>query len=661
MATSSESLEIAPASDFDLGSNARPLLENIFDLFGTLDSEGIVINLFGSIFQTANNSPKLLIGQLFSETVFWQSTENTSGNLQNVIDAAATGIPQKIVLDFRVNSELKSPMQLNIQPIPGSASKTKLFITGQLLNGSDDRIHGYRSEGEHLLFAAENAEIGLWYWDLKGDVIHSTPQCNELFGLPPYKQVSFDSFLSAIHPEDQAFVKEFLRQSREDGTRFEEEFRVIYKDHSIEWLCVEGKTFLDGAGLPQRMLGVAQKITKQKESAAELAKVYDREKKALDEAVEANRAKDLFLAVISHELRSPLNAIQGWSKILLTKELDEKTRINALETIERSARFQTKLINDLVDSSRVASGKLKLEYRPYSLFEIVKGSYNGQKPSADTRGVELVFEANSEEVTVFGDPGRLQQVFSNLISNALKFTPKGGSVKIAMKSDTEKSIVTVTDTGRGITAEAMPLIFQQFSQGDLENSSAGGGLGLGLSIVKILVERHGGSVSVSSKGRDKGSTFTVTLPLNRADLPEPPRPERSAEVDPLKNMTILLVEDNHDSREVAQLFLEQSGAHVKTAQSATDAMDLLASSDTPPDIIISDIAMPDEDGYTFIGRVRNMPSGFGAKIPALVLSAFATKESRSKALDAGFQRYSTKPFDPETLINDILELTSQKK
>jgi len=660
MAITSESLNKASAVSFDPSSSARPLLENIFDLFGTLDSEGVVINLFGSIFQTANNSPKLLIGQLFSETVFWQSTENTSGNLQNVIDAAADGRPQKIILDFRINSEMKSPLELNIQPIPGTEPDTKLFITGQLLNRFDDRISPHRTESEYLLLAAENAEIGLWFWDLEDNVIHSTPECNELFGLPPYDQISYKQVISAIHPEDRAFVEEFLRQSREDGTKFEEEFRVVYKDHSIEWICAEGRSFLDETGSPQRMLGVVQKITKQKESAAELAKVYEREKKALDEAVEANRAKDLFLAVISHELRSPLNAIQGWSKILLTKELDEKTRINALETIERSARFQTKLINDLVDSSRVASGKLKLEYRPYSLFDIVEASYNGQKPTAESRGVELIFNSNTKDVTVFGDPGRLQQVFSNLISNALKFTPENGSVTISMESDSEKSIICVTDTGRGITPEAMPLIFQQFSQGDLGSSGSGGGLGLGLSIVKILVERHGGTVSVSSKGRGEGSTFTVTLPLNRTELPEPPRQDRSAEHDRLDKMNILLVEDNHDSREVAQLFLEQNGANVKTAQSATAAMDLLKAAHLPPDIIISDIAMPDEDGYTFIGRVRNMPNGFGKNIPALVLSAFATKESRSKALEAGFQRYSTKPFDPETLINDILDLTKDQ-
>ncbi len=657
---SNKNSDAAAAEAFELGSNTKPLLENLFDLFGTLDANGVVLNLFGSIFDTVKRSPKLLIGQPFSDTVFWQSNENTSGNLRKAIAAAAAGSTQRVVLDFRINSERNDPMELNIQPLPGSSAENPdLFITGKIVDLRDQRFHRSSSDNEQLLLAAENAEIGLWYWMFEDRRIHSTPKCNELFGLPPYEPATYESFMAAVHPEDRAFVEEFTRQSRQDGTRFEEEFRVIYKDHSIEWLCSEGRTLLDENGQPRHMLGVVQKITERKESAAELAKVYEREKKALDAAVDANRAKDLFLAVISHELRSPLNAIQGWSKILLTKELDEKTRISALETIERSARFQTKLINDLVDSSRVASGKLKLEYRPYNLFEIVSASFNGQKPSADSRGVEFTFRADTENVTVFGDPGRLQQVFSNLMSNAIKFTPEGGTVSVTLESDAEKSIIKVRDTGRGISPDAMPLIFQQFSQGDAGNTNTGGGLGLGLSIAKILVERHGGSISAASEGRDRGSMFTVTLPLNRRDLPETPHPGRNEAELRLENLSILLVEDNNDSREVAQLFLEQSGAVVATARSASEAMEHLSSAEKTPDIIISDIAMPDEDGYTFIKRVRQMANGSGKNIPALVLSAFATKESRSKALEAGFQRYSTKPFDPETLVKDILELTKK--
>src|SRR5690606_24676723 len=212
-------------------------------------------------------------------------------------------------------------------------------------------------------------------------------------------------------------------------------------------------------------------------------------------------------------------------------------------------------------------------------------------------------------------------------------------------------IIKVRDTGRGISAEAMPLIFQQFSQGEAGNSGTGGGLGLGLSIANILVERHGGTISTASEGRGSGAVFTFMLPLTRTDPAEAPRSDEHGSDLRLEKLAILLVEDNNDSREVAQLFLEQSGAVVMTARSAAEAMEHLNNGKKLPDIIISDIAMPDEDGYTFIQRVRNMANGAGKDLPALVLSAFATKESRSKALAAGFQRYSTKPFDPDTLVN----------
>ena len=218
---------------------------------------------------------------------------------------------------------------------------------------------------------------------------------------------------------------------------------------------------------PSRMMGIVRKITEQKYAVSELAKVYDREKRARDEAVEANRAKDFFLAFVSHELRSPLNAILGWSKILLTKKVDEATRKNALETIERSARLQTKLINDLVDSARVASGKLRLEFHPTNLCEIVRVAYQAQKPTADAHNLDFTFTSDCDEVIVFGDAGRLQQVLTNLISNAIKFTPDGGKVAIDIKTTRETVTVSVKDTGQGINPEALPNIFQQFSQGEV--------------------------------------------------------------------------------------------------------------------------------------------------------------------------------------------------
>src|SRR5215213_10054574 len=353
------------------------------------------------------------------------------------------------------------------------------------------------------------------------------------------------------------------------------------------------------------MTGIVKNVNKQTVAAEELATVYDSEKRATDETVEANHAKDFFLAFVSHELRSPLNAILGWSKILLTKKVEEATRKNALETIERSAKLQTKLINDLVDSARVASGKLRLEFHPTNLCEVVRVAYQAQKPVAETHGLEFTFSNDCDEVIVFGDAGRLQQVFTNLISNAIKFTPDGGKISIGLKRTAETVAVHIKDTGHGIDPEALPNIFRQFSQGEIGRSRSNTGLGLGLSIVKILVNKHGGAVSAFSEGLGKGAEFIVTLPLTNSKLREEPTVAEetvsSSHRRSLSGKTLLLVEDDADSREVLQLFLEQSGARILSAESAKVAMEILTSSSSNlPDLIISDLAMPEEDGYSLI-------------------------------------------------------------
>ena len=411
------------------------------------------------------------------------------------------------------------------------------------------------------------------------------------------------------------------------------------------------------------MTAVIRKITEQKLADEELVRVYDREKKARDEAEEANRAKDFFLAFVSHELRSPLNAILGWSKILLSRPVDEDTRRSALETIEKSARSQAKLINDLVDSARVASGKISLEYRPTNLHEIVKVSFISQKPAADIRKINLEFNSDTDDVTIFGDANRLQQVFVNLISNSIKFTDEGGNISVNLSKRDDFAEVTVSDNGRGISLDSLPNIFRQFSQVQPTQDLSKGGLGLGLSIVKILVGKHGGTVSATSPGLGHGSTFTVRLPLRTGeaafhDAAESVQPNESLA---LNGLHILVVEDDNDSREVLQLFLEQTGASVESVPSAKDAMSVFERpANSLPDVMISDLAMPEEDGYSLIARIRQLPSEKGGKIPAIALSAFATNESKQRAIECGFDYYSSKPFEPDMLTSDILNVLRQK-
>jgi signal transduction histidine kinase/ActR/RegA family two-component response regulator len=475
--------------------------------------------------------------------------------------------------------------------------------------------------------------------------------------------LTYDRLIEAVHPDDRERVTESLQKAHINGTKYNEEFRVLYGDGRQEWLSAEGKSFLDDKGEPEKMTAVIRKITEQKLADEELVRVYDREKKARDEAEEANRAKDFFLAFVSHELRSPLNAILGWSKILLSRPVDEETRRSALETIEKSARSQTKLINDLVDSARVASGKISLEYRPTNLYEIVKVSYISQKPAADLRNIELEFKSDSDEVTVFGDANRLQQVFVNLISNSVKFTNEGGKVVINLTTGPDFAEIVVADNGRGISPDSLPNIFRQFSQVQPTHDISKGGLGLGLSIVKILVGKHGGTVTAESAGVGQGSTFVVRLPRRIGEIATDGATSLAGTDNSaaLKGLRILVVEDDNDSREVLQLFLEQTGAIVESVPSAKDAIAIFQRpANSLPDVMISDLAMPEEDGYSLIGKIRKLPPERGGRIPAIALSAFATNESKQRAIECGFDYYSSKPFEPDLLTSDIVKVLRQR-
>lgn len=639
-------------------ADAASIFDSVFDFYGTLGSDGRVKQLSGRIFEAANTNPTLLLGQIFSETVFWQSSEVTAKLVEKAIASAANGEISRLVIDFRIRSDEKVVMEIFVQPRSGSASG-EIFIAGQAIVTDRSQFNG---ASEQLLFAVENALIGLWYWDFDENRIHATPRCNELFWLPAYESFAYEKYRESIHPDDRDFVDSFLSTSRLNGTKYEEQFRVVGPDGSIEWICAEGRSFLTPEGEPDRMTGVIQRITEQKRAAEEITKFHEREKKAREEAVEANRSKDFFLAFVSHELRSPLNAILGWSKILLTKDLDQDTRRNALETIERSARSQAKLINDLVDSARVASGKLRLEYRQTNLYDIVLNSWQAQKPTADAKQIDFRFVSSSDSIPLFGDANRLQQVFGNLISNAIKFTPEGGRVLVEIKTYGDSVQIQVTDSGHGIDPVALPQIFKQFSQGDIEQTRTNVGLGLGLSIVKILVSKHGGVVQAESDGVGKGSKFTVTLPFSEgAVIPEPETTVTSIPHQrPLEGVSIFIVEDDPDSREVLDLFLTQNGASVKTFDAVRSALTTLTSSESLPDLIISDLGMPDEDGFSLISKLRGFGADAGGGIPAIALSAFTSTESRERALGLGFNKYCTKPFDHDLLIKDLVELIVQR-
>lgn len=644
-------------------ANSTAIFDRAFDLYGVLDGEGHILDLRGRIFEKTSAQPELLVRQPFAESVFWQTSEANVRAVEKAWSEAAASNSirdddQSIRLDFRISADEKIPLELRFEPIKSEDDERRVFVSARTSEGSR-LIDSFRKQSDQLVLAAEQANIGLWYWDHIRERLYSTPCCNEIFDIAAYEELSYDKVLTVVHTDDRDFVEKFFDETRRTGSRYEEEFRVIYSDGRIEWVCAQGKSYLDATGRPERMVGVVRRITEQKIAAEELDRAYERERRARDEAVIANRAKDFFLAFVSHELRSPLNAILGWSRILQSREVDDATRKKAYETIEKNANIQTKLINDLVDSTRVATGKIKLEYRQCNLVDLVKSSFEAQRPAAESHGLAYEFRTETDSAPVFGDYGRLQQAMGNLLSNAIKFTPKGGKVDVSVRTTEDTVVVTIEDTGQGIDPVELPDIFKQYAQGDAERVRKSGGLGLGLSIVNILITKHGGRVTAESMGLGHGSRFEVILPLKiGTDTAEPVEMQVQNETGKrLDGFDILIVEDDPDSREVLQLFLEQSGASVRAADSARAAMNLFSDVRSKrPDIIISDLAMPEEDGYSLMARIRQLSPEKGGKIPALALSAFASAESRQKAFEVGFHRYLTKPFEPGLIVDQVVAL-----
>ncbi len=415
---------------------------------------------------------------------------------------------------------------------------------------------------------------------------------------------------------------------------------------------------------------LAKEIRQRRQAEEERAQLLVQEQKARTEAEHLNRLKDEFLATVSHELRTPLNAILGWSHILHSKRLDEATMNRALETIQRNARSQAQLIDDLLDISRIITGKIRLNVQAVKLLPVIEAVMDTVQPAAEAKNIRLQSVLDSAAGSVLGDSERLQQIVWNLLSNAIKFTPKQGRVQVCLQRINSHVEIVVADTGQGISAEFLPHVFGRFRQANSSITRSFGGLGLGLAIVRQLVELHGGTVHAESPGEGQGATFTVKIPLMAVD-PKPIEPERvhpavggSVPFDGsprLDGLRILIVDDDADSRDLLTYTLEVCGASVTAAASADEAILVLTESSIPMDILISDIGMPDEDGYALLRRVRALKLEKKAGIPAIALTAYARAKDRRAALLAGFQSHVAKPVEPAELIAVIASLAGRIK
>lgn len=479
-----------------------------------------------------------------------------------------------------------------------------------------------------------------------GRILYANPAFARLFGTTP-KEVVGNPMQQYLQTEDVPMFSALLLRGVESSSKGE--VRLLASGAAVPVLMSFSTLEMEG---PRCVCGVITDL---------------REQKRNQESQAANQAKDIFLATLSHELRTPLSAILGWVGLLRESKTPQMVQ-RAVEVIERNAQAQAKLIDDILDMSRIISGKVALEMRIINIVAIVKAAIDSLRLAVEAKGIRLSAAYEIDAAWVLGDTERLQQVVWNLLSNALKFTPRGGAVEVKITGDEHTLRVTISDTGRGIEPDFLPFVFDPFRQADGSTTRRHGGLGLGLAIVRNLVEMHGGSVTATSAGEGKGSAFTVHLPRAVLSAPAPHPGVAGREVGmeaeerpPLHGLHVLVVDDQPDTLAFIALSLQKQGARVSTANSATEALSSL--SHDPPDVLISDIAMPDDDGYFLIHKLRASEAArpTDLPLPAIALTAFARHSDAEDALNAGFQRHLAKPVDISLLVTTVSSLAAARQ
>lgn len=546
---------------------------------------------------------------------------------------------------------------------------------------------------QRMIFHVENSPLAVVEWDTDFRVSRWSESAEKLFGWKAEevigKHVGDWHF---VFDEDVDAVEQVTNRQRVgEEVQGVQRNRNYTKDGAVLYCEWYNSVMRDDAGNLVSVLSQILDVTARKLAEEERIALLERERDARRQAQESDRLKDEFLATLSHELRTPLTSILGWAILIHKGEVEEANFDKAIETIERNARSQARLIDDLLDVSRIITGNLRLDIRPINLVSVVNAAKDGLLPTAEAKRITLQTEFAGESCLVQGDPNRLRQVIWNLVLNAIKFTPRGGSVTISVECLQPYVRLKVSDTGEGIPSEFLPYVFDRFRQAEGSLTRKQGGLGLGLAVVRHLVELHGGNVKAESPGKDLGSTFTVDIPLAE-DRRDPARAlERRREIErrrtvasaisgaDISGIRVLLVEDDDDTRALLALTLERREAEVTSATSSSEALRVLETSSKssgqgsddigrstmsdrisrPIDVIVGDIGMADEDGYEFMRKVRALPPEQGGLVPAIALTGYATRKDRELALAAGYQIHLAKPVEPEELMTAIASLAGR--
>jgi PAS domain S-box-containing protein len=577
--------------------------------------------------------------------------------------------------------------QTSVGPVADAAGEVRGVVA--VLQDITDRKRAEaaaRESEQRFRVTADQAPVLIWMSDATRKLIWFNRPWLEFTGRSMEQEVD-DGWTQGVHPEDLQRCSSIYSGSFEARREFKIEYRLRRHDGQYRWMLDNGVPRFDAAGNFVGFIGSCIDITDRRRADEEREALLSSERAARGEAERTARMKDEFLATLSHELRTPMNAILGWAQLLRMGAVTGAEAEQGLETIERNARAQAQLIEDLLDTSRIISGKLRLDVKVVDLAEVIDGAIETVRTAADAKEIKLNRSVDPAAGPVVGDAGRLQQVIWNLLSNAIKFTPRGGRVHVLVTgAQTEGHVdIAVSDTGQGIASEFLLYVFERFRQFDSSTTRKFGGLGLGLAIVRHLVELHGGTVDATSAGDGRGATFTVHLPIAPAPatttVAAPSRATQRSGTDSarqaagsagdetlaalplaggpplLVGVRVLLVEDDADARDLLRRLLEASDAEVVAAGSVGEAMSRLSEPQARFDVLVSDISMPGEDGFTLLSRVRQLPPEQGGTIPAIAVTAFARQEDQQRSLRAGFQAHLAKPVEPASLVNTIARLS----
>jgi PAS domain S-box-containing protein len=598
--------------------------------------------------------------EVYGKTVKDVVGESTYNKIRPYIEAVLSG--ETVTYEHQMIARDGVKHDVNISYVPQFNQQGEVAGFVALISDITENKQAQKAlakSEEQFRKLTEKVRVIPWAVDANtGNFTYVGPQTEEILGYTVADWYTQHFWEEHIHPEDRQWAVEYCLETSLSQDNYEFEYRMLAADNRVVWIY-DIVNVVRSQGKPQLLHGFMIDITERKLSEQERERL-------LTEAEAANRMKDEFLGTLSHELRTPLSAMMGWTQLLRKRQLDENTTARALETIDRNTKSLAQLIEDVLDVSRIIQGKLSLNLQQVELIPVLEAAIETVQPAADAKEIHIECRFDSIVGVVMGDVNRLQQVVWNLLANAVKFTPKGGRVDVKLERINSQIQIRVSDTGTGIAPDFLPHVFERFRQADSSSTRSHGGLGLGLAIVRHLVELHGGTVRAESPGLGQGATFIVNLPMRAVYIEKTTSfLSKSAEKNEkslndqfsLAGLRVLVVDDEVDARQLLTTVLSQYGAQVMTAASAADA--LIAVQQFHPDVLVSDIGMPETDGYALIRQLRSLPSEQGGRIPAVALTAYARAEDRTQALLSGFQLHVPKPVNPAELAAVVANLAGR--